>query len=118
MSKGFIRKFDDVDPKIYEDSDKLKNVKKYSVIPVQEGWDYVLRKFVIGKGGFTPKHTHPWVHINYIVKGEGTLFLNGKENPVKAGDYAYVPPNEEHQFKNIGEEDFEFICIVPPEGDM
>ncbi len=118
MSKGYIRKETDVKEHKYEDSDKLRGVKKYSVVPVEEGWDYVLRKFVIEEGGFTPKHTHPWVHVNYIIKGEGTLFLNGKENPVKAGDFAYVPPNEEHQFKNTGKGTFEFICIVPPEGDM
>lgn len=82
-----------------------------------EGWsDHVMRVFELQPGGFTPKHSHDWPHINFILKGEGTLFLNGVENPVSAGSYAYVPGNELHQFKNAGNEPFMFICIVPKEG--
>lgn len=87
------------------------------VVSPKEGWDdYVMRIFKLAPGGNTPKHTHEWPHINYIIKGKGTLHLNGKENEIFAGSYAFVPSNELHQFTNIGKEDLEFICIVPTVG--
>lgn len=82
-----------------------------------EGWDnHVMRVFELEPGGFTPRHQHPWPHINYIVEGNGTLFLNGQENSIQAGSYAYVPGNELHQFQNTSETVLKFICIVPSEG--
>jgi len=83
----------------------------------KEGWDnHVMRVFELEPNGFTPRHQHPWPHINYIIEGEGTLFLNGVENSIKAGSYAYVPSNELHQFQNKSNSVLKFICIVPTEG--
>jgi len=81
----------------------------------QEGWNHTMRVFELEVGGYTPKHAHDWPHINYVLEGSGTLFLNGLENKVEAGTYAYIPSNELHQFKNIGSTVFKFICIVPSE---
>lgn len=87
------------------------------VVSPKEGWnDYVMRIFKLSPGGNTPKHTHEWPHINYVIKGQGILYLDGKENSISAGSYAFVPSNEVHQFRNMSEEDLEFICIVPTEG--
>jgi quercetin dioxygenase-like cupin family protein len=96
----------------------LKNVIKKTAISPEQGWDgWVMRIFTLGENGFSPRHTHPWPHINYIIEGTGTLFLDGKENSVSAGDTAYIPPGEDHQFRNSGKSNFSFICIVPEEGD-
>lgn len=100
------------------DMEAAKNVLKQTAISSKEGWDgWTMRIFTLKKDGFTPFHTHDWPHINYMIKGSGTLFIDGKETPVAAGDTAYVQGGEKHQFKNNGEEDFSFICIVPEEGD-
>ena len=81
------------------------------------GWeDHVMRVFELEPGGHTPRHAHEWPHINYIISGRGTLFLHGQENELAAGGYAYVPAGELHQFQNIGNEPFVFICIVPEKG--
>jgi quercetin dioxygenase-like cupin family protein len=58
-----------------------------------------------------------WFHINYIIQDEGSLSLNGKKKPVKAGDTAYIPAGELHQFQNRGNGNISFICIVPEEDD-
>ena len=87
------------------------------LVSPKEGWEgYVMRVVQVGTDGYTPKHKHPWPHINYVIKGEGELFIKDKIHKVQAGSYAFVPENEMHQFKNIGNEDFEFICIVPERG--
>ncbi len=95
-----------------------KNVLKQTAITSKEGWEgWSMRIFTLKKEGYTPSHSHPWPHINYIIKGIGTLFIDGEEQSVSPGDTAYVQGGEKHQFKNNGDEDFSFICIVPEAGD-
>lgn len=103
--------------KVIMSGDAVKAASMKKLIGPEEGWDsHVMRVVELGEDGFSPKHTHPWPHINYIIEGEGVLFLDGKETPIKAGSFAYVPSGELHQFKNTGKGILKFICIVPPEG--
>lgn len=47
-------------------------VSKTVVVGKKEGWDgYVLRVFKLEPGGFTPRHSHDWEHVNYIISGRG-----------------------------------------------
>src|SRR5512137_1789977 len=46
---------------------------------------------VVAPGGHTPRHTHPWPHINFIASGSGSLHVAGEDHPLAAGSYAYVP---------------------------
>ena len=95
-----------------------ENVLKQTAVTSQQGWDgWSMRIFTLKKDGYTPFHSHPWPHINYIIKGSGTLFIDGEEKKVSPGDTAYIKGDEKHQFKNKGNDDFSFICIVPAEGD-
>lgn len=99
------------------DNPEVKDATMKVLVGPEEGWKgNYMRVFELGAYGNTPKHSHDWPHINYIIEGEGTLFLNGVENPIKAGSYAFVPPNELHQFKNTSDKKLKFICIVPEEG--
>lgn len=99
------------------DSPAVQNTAMKVLISEKEGWlDHVMRVLELGPDGYSPKHTHPWPHINYMLEGKGVLFVDGKEHPVEAGSYAYVPADAEHQFRNAGEGMFRFICIVPKEG--
>ncbi|HAK45137.1 MAG TPA: cupin [Spirochaeta sp.] len=94
------------------------NVSKMSTIDGALGWEgWSMRIFTLKREGYTPFHTHPWPHINYIISGEGSIFIDGKEKSVTPGDTAYINAGEKHQFKNLGEGEFSFICIVPAEGD-
>ncbi|MGO1368200.1 MAG: cupin domain-containing protein [Senegalia sp. (in: firmicutes)] len=98
-------------------SPEVKGASMKAIISPKEGWEgHVMRVMEIEEGGYTPKHSHDWPHINYMLEGKGTLLLDGKENEVEAGSYAYIPKNALHQFKNVGKGKFKFICIVPEEG--
>lgn len=82
----------------------------------KEGWeDYVMRIFELEENGYSPRHTHDWPHINYIIEGEGTLQIGEELYPIAAGGYAYVPAMMLHQFKNTGKDRLKFICIIPKE---
>lgn len=100
-------------------NEQMKNVLKKVLISPQDGWEgWVMRLFELGKEGHSPKHKHPWPHINYILSGQGTLTLDGTEHLLEAGSYAYVPGEALHQFSSRGEEEFRFLCIVPEEGEQ
>jgi len=97
--------------------DGVTNTDKANVIGLPQGWEgHTLRVFRITSGGFTPHHQHDWEHVNYIMNGKGTLTIGGETREVAQGDFAFVPPNTPHQFRNPYNEDFEFICIVPNKG--
>ncbi|MBN2540415.1 MAG: cupin domain-containing protein [Bacilli bacterium] len=100
-------------------SDLAKTAAMKVLVSPKEGWEgYVMRVVEVGAFGYTPKHSHPWPHINYVIEGTGELEIDGVTHSVEAGAYAYVPGNSLHQFRNAGEADFRFICIVPEEGHI
>ncbi len=99
------------------ESTAAKNALMKAIISPKEGWDgYVMRIVELENGGYSPKHTHPWPHINYMIEGKGILHIDGEDHQVKSGSFAYVPSNKIHQFCNTGKGKFKFICIVPEEG--
>ncbi|ADL51115.1 cupin domain-containing protein [Clostridium cellulovorans] len=111
---GNIKDINEVEVK----AEGAEGAKKLTLIGPKEGWEgYVMREFHLEVHGHTPKHTHPWPHINYILKGHGILHLDGQNYKINEGSYAYVPSGALHQFQNIGEGTLSFICIVPEEGD-
>lgn len=68
----------------------------------------------IPPGGTSSHHIHPWEHEVYIIQGSGTLFCDGAEYPVKAGDAVFVPPNVDHYtLNNGGEGDIHRIEVNP-----
>lgn len=102
---------------IKNNNSESKGASMKALISPKEGWEgYVMRVVELEEEGHSPKHQHPWPHINYMLEGEGVLFMDGQEHPIEKGSYAYVPGNTLHQYKNVGKEAFKFICIVPEEG--
>lgn len=73
---------------------------------------FALRYFLIEKDGYTPLHKHPQEHEIFIIKGKGLLITKNKEIELKPNDAIFIPSNELHQFKNIGEEPLIFICVI------
>jgi len=112
----FISNIDTIKANEINDPSVLNASIKVLIGP-DEGWDsHVMRVIEIEEGGYSPQHSHPWPHINYVLEGEGSLLYNGEEKPIKKGSVPFISPNENHQFKNSGKEKFVFICIVPKEG--
>ena len=108
----------DVTPRSYNDGDKVKNVEKRVLVgPQDNAPNFSLRRFTVGAGGCTPYHTHPWEHEVYILAGRGEVRFAGGSRAVEPGDFAFVPPNDEHQFVNAGDDPFEFLCMVPLDGE-
>jgi len=52
------------------------NATKANVIGPAQGWsDNTMRVFRIGPHGYTPQHQHDWEHVNYVIRGQGTLTI-------------------------------------------
>ena len=75
---------------------------------------FSFRVFTIEPKGHTPFHEHPFEHLNYIISGQGTIVAeNHAEHKIKKGDFALVPSNEKHQYRNDSDDEaLVLICAV------
>jgi quercetin dioxygenase-like cupin family protein len=96
--------------------DGVQGVKMAIMVGRDDGApNFALRQFIVEPGGHSPRHSHDYEHEVYIVEGSGSVLLNGRENPIKAGDVVYVPADHEHQFKAAegAGGGMKFLCLVP-----
>jgi quercetin dioxygenase-like cupin family protein len=75
--------------------------------------NFAMRLFEMEPTGYSPLHKHPWEHEIFILEGEGIAFNGEKTTPFKSGDVIFVPPNEQHQFKNNSIKRLKFLCLIP-----
>ena len=74
---------------------------------------FAMRRFRVKPGGYTPYHTHPYEHEVYVLSGKGVAVIEDQEYPLEKDSFILVPPDLRHQFKNTGDEDLIFLCIIP-----
>jgi len=94
----------------------VKNGDKTSIrvlIPAQEGPHFAMRRFEMEPGGGMPNHTNTVEHEQYVLRGRARIGIGGEEYEVKAGDVVFIPSGVPHWYLNIGEEPFEFLCMIP-----
>jgi quercetin dioxygenase-like cupin family protein len=81
---------------------------------------FAMRMMEMEPGGHTSYHSHLEEHEFYFLEGE-SAYVDGKGNEtnIKAGDTIYVPADEPHQIKNVGDTLMRMICMIPifPGGD-
>ncbi|HET6196444.1 MAG TPA: cupin domain-containing protein [Acetobacteraceae bacterium] len=58
-----------------------------------------------------PPHQHPDEEFQYVIEGEGTWFLNGKEQPLHAGDLMYSKPWDWHGIRNSSDKPMRFFVF-------
>ena len=74
---------------------------------------FSIRRFEIKPGGEIGIHNHPQEHEIYILSGSGVVFTIKEMYEINPNDVLYVPPSENHGYKNTGEEDLVFLCVIP-----
>lgn len=87
------------------------------LISSQEGPNFAMRRFVMQKGGGMPRHTNTVEHEQYVLRGRARIGIGDDTYEVKAGDVVYIPEGTVHFYQNLGEEPFEFLCIIPNKED-
>jgi quercetin dioxygenase-like cupin family protein len=76
--------------------------------------NFEMRKFTIKPGGSIPKHHHLDIeHEQYVLKGRYRVGVGDRVYEVREGDSIYIPSGTAHWYENTGDENAEFLCIVP-----
>lgn len=58
-----------------------------------------------------PPHQHRDEEFQYVIEGQGTWSLNGKEQPLHAGDLMYTKPGDWHGIRNSGDQPLKFFVF-------
>jgi mannose-6-phosphate isomerase-like protein (cupin superfamily) len=64
----------------------------------------------------TPRHYHPYDEMLCILRGSGTVEIEGKEVAVRPGDCYYLPRGCVHLVQNTGEEFLVELGVFTPAG--
>ena len=88
------------------------------LISSQEGPNFALRKFSMKAGGGMPLHTNTVEHEQYVLGGQARIGIGEQVYDVKQGDVVFIPGGVPHFYENVGEEPFEFLCIIPNQEDV
>jgi quercetin dioxygenase-like cupin family protein len=87
------------------------------LISSQEAPNFALRRFVMEPGGGMPHHTNTVEHEQYVLRGHASIGIGAETYDVRFGDVVFIPEGVPHWYRNVGEENFEFLCIIPNKPD-
>ena len=83
------------------------------LIGPDEAPNFAMRKFTMEPGGGMPRHTNTVEHEQYVLRGHARIGLGENVVEVKAGDVLFIPAGLPHWYEALGDEPFEFLCVVP-----
>lgn len=87
------------------------------LISSQEGPNFALRRFTMEPGGGMPEHTNTVEHEQYVLRGHASIGIGEETFDVCSGDVVFIPQGVPHWYQNVGEENFEFLCVIPNKED-
>lgn len=106
---------------IKSEKEGFKGMTQYFVWSKDDGCQrFAMRVMKFEPDGHTSYHQHLEEHEFFLVEGEMAIIDGeGKETRLSAGDTAYVPPDEPHQVRNVGNRPMRLLCCIPilPGGD-
>lgn len=83
------------------------------LISPQTAPHFAMRKFVIKKGGHMPLHTNSVEHEQYVLKGSAKVIIADEILSAHKDDILFIPAGVPHAYEVLGDEDYEFLCLVP-----
>ena len=72
-----------------------------------------MRHCEIGRGGYSPHHSHAWEHEIFVREGDGLVLGDKEVKSVNTGDFVSISVNETHQIKNNSKKLLRILCIIP-----
>jgi quercetin dioxygenase-like cupin family protein len=81
------------------------------------GPNFAMRRFVIKAGGSMPLHTNLVEHEQFVLHGKARVVIGEETFEVRKDDVVYIPAGIPHMYTTLGNEDFEFLCMVPNKPD-
>ena len=109
-----------INPKTVESEpiNQGQGVSRKMLISPEVGPNFAMRQFSIEPNGFMPQHTNRVEHEQYVLRGRAQLELGDEKVLVQAGDVVFIPAGLPHSYINLGQEPFEFLCLVPNTEDQ
>ena len=90
-----------------------KGVSMAMLISPDEAANFAMRRFRIEAGGHMPFHTNSVEHEQYVLKGRARVTIGKDVFEAEAGDILYIPGDVPHSYETLGDEAYEFLCLVP-----
>ncbi|MFB6302335.1 MAG: cupin domain-containing protein [Haloferacaceae archaeon] len=117
----------------YEPVDAADGLSKGVLLDASDGAPhFAMRRFTLAPGAEVPRHTNAVEHEQYVLAGEYVVGLGasartdgpddgsagggaagGEEYRVGPGDSLLIPAGTVHWYRNVGDEEAAFICVVP-----
>ena len=89
---------------------RLFSIKNGDALSFRSGYVTLKENESIGE-----HNTEDSEEILIILKGEGELYINGREKlKFQGGTAVYIPPNTMHDVKNTGQSPLEYVFITCP----
>ena len=107
---------------------KMRNVEAKAVTAAEkttiqvligpdEAPHFAMRRFVMQPGGYMPLHTNLVEHEQLVLGGRASVVIGDKTYEMEKDDVVFIPRGVAHSYSTIGDEAFEFLCLVPNETD-
>lgn len=74
---------------------------------------FIMRYFELQPGGHSKLEQHPHEHEVIVLRGKGVVQLGEIKHAIAPFDTVFVEGNALHQFSNLSDDPFGFICIIP-----
>lgn len=97
----------------YEGPGGVCGSRRVLIGPRERAPYFVIRYFELPPGCRSQLDCHPHDHGVVVLRGRARVQLGEEHFEVGPGDVIYIAPLETHQFVNIGEEPFGFLCVIP-----
>jgi len=88
------------------------------LISSTEAPNFAMRKFSIAPGGGMPMHTNTVEHEQLVLSGNADVVIGEQKFVVKKDDVVFIPAGVPHSYTTLGDEPFEFLCVVPNKIDV
>ena len=95
-----------------------EKTSKQILISHQEGPNFAMRRFVIESGGYMPLHSNSVEHEQFCIGGKAEVIIGDEQHIVQKNDVVFIPADVPHSYRTLGEEAFEFLCLIPNQSDI
>jgi len=109
--KAVVGSIDEVNEEVV--SNAIGVYRRWLISPRCGSLNFAIRLFRIEKGGLSPPDSHDWEHGVVILSGRGIVTLDEEKYEVRPGMFLFIPPKTKHSFKQTGDDDLIFICVIP-----
>ncbi|MEQ9617625.1 MAG: cupin domain-containing protein [Deltaproteobacteria bacterium] len=94
-----------------------KSTYRQVLIGPAEGPNFAMRRFIMEPGGGIPSHTNTVEHEQFVLRGRARIGIGDAVYEVKPDDVLFIPAGVPHWYEVLGDENFEFLCMVPNQDD-